>query len=128
MTRIFLPLGAILFSLITIGLTGCESTRTSRPTPYSGLDLRTTERLQERRRSLESVEQSYLSRGGPPTKMAHRREMARLSDEFALEKIEEKQAIERELARRYAAGDRRAYFSGIEAFLSSDSSSSGANR
>ncbi len=117
------PFALLAFTLLAVGLTGCESTRTQRPVPYSGLDLRTTERLQERRRGLEAVEQSYTNRGGPPTKMTNRREMARLSDEFALQKIEEKQAIERELAQRYSAGDRRAYFDGIEALLTSGQTS-----
>lgn len=105
-----------LLALATV-LSGCESTRTTRPVPFSGLDLRTTERLQERRRSLAAIEQSYLARGGPPDRMTHRRELARLSDEMALEKIAEKKAIERELARRYVAGDRRAHFDGIESLL-----------
>ncbi|MFQ3671100.1 MAG: hypothetical protein SNJ84_06545 [Verrucomicrobiia bacterium] len=95
-------------------LSGCETTRTTRPVPYSGLDLRTTERLQERRRTLQTIEDSYLARGGPPDKMTNRRQLARLSDEIALQKLEEKRAIELELARRHALGDPRAHFPGIE--------------
>jgi hypothetical protein len=119
--RIFLVLLLVGFPL----LIGCETTRTHRPVPYSNLDMRSTERLLERRQSLARIEASYDAHGGPPDRLTNRRELARLGDEQALDKIQELRAVEAELLRRYRAGESRAYFPGIEGMMESGAPSTG---
>jgi hypothetical protein len=69
--------------------------------------------LQERRIALDRLTAAYVKKG-PPDKMTNRRELGNLSDEIGANYLREKLQIERELAKRYKAGDKKAYFEGIE--------------
>lgn len=81
--------------------------------PMTYIDYRSTTDLQERLAALDRLTEAYVKKG-PPNKLTNRRELGSLSDEISANYLREKIQIERELAKRYKAGDQKAHFEGIE--------------
>lgn len=93
-------------------LLGC-SAPPKRTADISYMEYRSSNDLLVRRATIEMKTADFLKKG-PPEKMTNKRKLGSLADEIALDQLAEKEQIEKELAKRYRAGDKKAYFEGIE--------------
>lgn len=95
--------------------------------PIPRVELERTGRLLEMRASLAAKNAAYAaSVGDRLERNTNKRQMATLEDEYANWDRRAQAQIERELVRRYQAGDTRAHFDGIEAQLSGNPASAPA--
>ena len=93
-------------------LTGCALPKPE-ANPDKYVDYRSTSDLQDKRAALEVITAPYV-RKGPPNKMTNRQELGTLADEIAAGQLRELDQINREMAKRYKQGDKKAYYEGIE--------------
>ena len=104
----------MLTAILGLGflLSACSSIKPE-ANPDKYVDYRSDNDLLERLATLDVQTAAYVKKG-PPNKMTNRRELGGLADEMAADQLRQKAQIERELAKRYRAGDKKAYFEGIE--------------
>lgn len=88
------------------------------PDPIPRIEFERTRRLHELRDSLDAKNRAYIARTGNKLhRNTNKRKMGGLEDEYANWDQRAQRQIERELARRYLAGDTAAYYTGIEALV-----------
>lgn len=88
------------------------------PDPIPRVELERTSRLLELRESLDAKNRAYEAQTGDRLRRnTNKRQMADLRDEYANWDRRAQAQVERELARRYQAGEARAWFPGIEGQL-----------
>lgn len=100
--------------LAAFALAAC-STLQENPEPIKGVAYERTSRLLEMRAGLIEKNTAYAAKTGDELKRnTNKRNLAELEDEYARWDKRAQLQVERELARRYQAGDTAAYFQGIE--------------
>jgi|GEM_PF-3386128 len=88
------------------------------PDPIPRIEMERTTRLLELRESLDAKNRAHAARTGDKLhRNTNKREMGGLEDEYANWDRRAQAQIERELARRYQAGDTSAFYPGIEALV-----------
>jgi hypothetical protein len=104
--------------LALLGLVACATVEEN-PEPLNNLSFERTSRLQEMREGYKQKNTVYLNQKGERLdRNTNKRNMGELKDEYARWDMRAQLQIERELAKRYQAGDSAAHFPGIEQFLS----------
>jgi len=104
----------VMILLAGVVLASC-STLKENPDPIKGVPFERTSRLLEMRAGFVEKNTAYATQTGDKlNRNTNKRNLADLKDEYARWDQRAQLQIERELAKRYQAGDASAYFQGIE--------------
>jgi hypothetical protein len=104
--------------LAVLGLAACTTVEEN-PDPLKNVPFERTSRLLEMREGLKEKNTNYLNQKGDRLdRNTNKRNMGELKDEYARWDMRAQFQIERELAKRYQAGDSAAHFPGIEQYVS----------
>ncbi|MDX6766965.1 MAG: hypothetical protein SFU85_09250 [Candidatus Methylacidiphilales bacterium] len=106
----------MLFPLL-FGVSSC-STLKENPNPIASIPYERTSRLQELRAGLQEKNSRYLQeKGDRLDRNTNKRQYGELKDEYARWDMRAQEQIERELVKRYQAGENAAQFPGMERYL-----------
>ena len=108
----------IYFSLVCwigFSLQACQTleSKQEEPTNNNYVYLRTSELISLQKR-LALLTDDYLKKQEEKKVVRNRRELGTLADEVSRDQVKQRKEVERELVKRFLAGDQEAHFKGIE--------------